>query len=64
MTLDDLQHCNRGFIDIFAISVYDTFSWANYAEVTIEIDQDNYNLHIIFLALNVDFNSPVQVSTP
>jgi len=56
VTLDDLEHQNRGFCGFFGdFRLRDTFQ-ERIALKSIEIDKEK--LHIKFLTLNVDFDSP------
>jgi len=56
MTLDDLEHYNRGFYGFFCdFWLRHTFQERTAAK-SLEIDQDN--LRIKFLELKVDFNGP------
>jgi len=54
MTLDDLERQNRGFYVFFGIfGLRETFQ-EQIAQESIKIDMEK--LHMIFSALNVDFN--------
>jgi len=56
MTLDDLEHQNRGFYVFFCnFELRHTF-WERILSKSLQMDQ--YNLHMKFLTLNIDLNGP------
>jgi len=56
MTLDDLEHQNRGFYEFFGDFWLQSTFHERIAPKSIETDKDK--LHTKLLALNVDFDGP------